>query len=126
MNTTKQRKIGDAAEATALRLLEKNGLRLLESNYACFSGEIDLIMQDKEDIVFVEVRYRSERDYGDGLESVDHHKMQKLVRAAKHYLQATELMYKVNSRFDIVAIHPMNGDIDVEWFVNAFTVDKDL
>jgi putative endonuclease len=126
MNTTKQRKIGDAAEAAALCLLESHGLHLLERNYTCFHGEIDLIMQDKEDTVFVEVRYRTKSDYGDGLESVDRHKIRKLTRAAKHYLQAMGLLYRVNSRFDIIAIHPDNGISDLEWIVNAFTVDKDL
>ena len=126
MNTTKQRKIGDEAEALARRLLENKGLRLLEASYTCFHGEIDLIMQDKEDIVFVEVRYRTKKDYGDGLESVDRHKMRKLVWTAKHYLLAEGLLYKVNSRFDIIAVHPAGRGPELEWIVNAFTVDRDL
>jgi putative endonuclease len=116
-----QQKIGKLAEKAASAYLQQQGLRILTSNFQCYVGEIDLIMQDKNDIVFVEVRHRGYQDYGSGLESVNYYKMRKLIKTATYYLQKTELLYKVTSRFDIIS---MSGEITnpkIEWVKNAFS-----
>lgn len=119
----KQHQIGQDAERNACRFLENKGLRLLVKNYRCFQGEIDLIMQDREDIVFVEVRSRSNSRYGSALESITPKKMAKLIKASTHYLQAKKCLYKVNSRFDVIAISPTPHGMQMEWIKNAFSVD---
>lgn len=120
MDEYNRKKLGDAAEKQAREFLEAKGYRLLQANYRCALGEIDLIMQDKEDIVFVEVRSKSRIDFGNALESVNKNKMQKIMRTATHYLQQKRCLYKVNSRFDIIAIHPIAGKMQLEWIKNAF------
>jgi putative endonuclease len=80
------RSIGEEAEQAALRYLEQEGLRLVETNYRCKGGEIDLIMQDKSCLVFVEVRYRSGNRHGSALDSIDQHKQRRITLAAEHYL----------------------------------------
>lgn len=113
--------LGQAAELKASHFLQTQGLHLLIKNYRCPYGEIDLIMQDKEDIVFVEVRSRSRIDYGTATESVNFNKINKIVKTATHFLQAKHWLYKKNSRFDVIAIHPVGGQLELEWVKNAFS-----
>ena len=72
MSNTKQ--TGQQAEDAARRYLKAQGLSLVESNYNCTRGEIDLIMKDNSTIVFIEVRFRRNTSFGSGAESVDYHK----------------------------------------------------
>lgn len=115
---------GKQVELKACEFLQTNGLHLLQQNYQCFFGEIDLIMQDQDDIVFVEVRSRFRIDYGNALESINQYKINKLIKTAKHFLQMKKWLDKKNSRFDIVVVHPIDGKIQLEWIKNAFTVDN--
>lgn len=123
MTIYKQQDIGRCAEREACDYLQAQGLRLVEQNYTCYHGEIDLIMQDQEDIVFVEVRRRGRVDYGNAIESITKTKMNKLIKTAKHFLQAKKWLDKVSSRFDVIAIHPIQGKMQLEWIKNAFWVD---
>lgn len=115
-----KQKSGQLAESKAHAYLLTQGMTLLIKNYRCSFGEIDLIMQDKEDIVFVEVRSRSRDDYGHASESISLTKQNKLIKTAIHFLQKRAWIDKVASRFDVVTIH-MNGNEDqLEWIKNAF------
>jgi putative endonuclease len=97
MKTSQQ---GQLAEDKACQFLEKQGLTLVEKNYRCRTGEIDLIMQDKEKLVFVEVRYRAKSDYDSTLDSVDQKKIQKIISAASHYISIHQPDQPM--RFDVV------------------------
>lgn len=114
--------IGKCAEEVASHFLQKHGLQLLMQNYYCPFGEIDLIMKDQDDIVFVEVRSRSRIDYGNAFESITKTKIKKLIKTASHFLQKKRWVDKVNSRFDVVALHPIEGEMKIEWIKNAFIV----
>jgi len=105
---------GEAAESLACRWLESRGLKLRQRNYRCKSGEIDLIMEDGQTLVFVEVRYRSHPGYGSAAESVTATKQQKLLRAAAHYLQQSP--DTPPCRFDIIGIDPEHN---IQWIRNA-------
>jgi putative endonuclease len=124
MNTFDRRKAGKQAEQKAEAYLEQQGLKLLVQNYSCFSGEIDLIMRDKEDIVFVEVRSKSRTDYGLACESINKQKQKKIIRAATHFLQKKGCLYKVSSRFDVITIELIAGKWQMEWIKNAFWVEN--
>lgn len=123
MDAFNKKQIGKAAELDAYQFLKDQGLHMLAQNYQCYHGEIDLIMQDRDDIVFVEVRKRSRIDYGNAFETVGTSKRKKLIKAAIHFLQKKNWLYKVNSRFDIIAIHPITGIMQIEWIKNAFSVE---
>ena len=109
---------GNAAEALACQYLEERGLALLERNYRCHGGELDLVMRDGSHLVFVEVRCRSDKRYGTPAETVTRNKQKRLIRAAKIYLQHHRL--NVACRFDIIAITQTNGKNNLEWIQNAF------
>ena len=121
-NKTEKQKLGQQAEDAACCYLEKNGMRVKERNFHCRYGEIDLIMEHGEEIVFVEVRMRKSKSYGGGVASVDRFKRSKILNTAKFYLQKHDLFYRMPCRFDVVAVgfdkqHPIN------WIKNAFTED---
>lgn len=106
---------GKKAENVACSFLLQNGLSVVTRNYHCRYGEIDLIMQDSDFLVFVEVRYRQSSTFGNAAESVDQNKQRKIVFAANHYLQIHPS--SLATRFDVVA---MSANQEIEWITNAF------
>lgn len=107
---------GSAAEKLAATYLQQQGLKLLESNYRCRFGEIDLIMRDGTDIVFVEVRLRSNRAFGGAGESITLAKRQKISRTADHYLLQHGT---APCRFDAILLDALSTD-SLTWLKNAF------
>lgn len=117
---TPQKVTGNQAEASACEFLQQQGLHLLERNYLCQRGEIDLIMRDKQHTVFVEVRFRRSSRFGSSAESVDWRKQAKLLATAEHYLQHNPKAAKGACRFDVVALSTDNGQHTLDWIKDAF------
>ncbi len=113
------REQGMLAEQLALKHLQKQGLSLVTKNYHCRGGEIDLIMEDNNELVFVEVRYRKSIAYGSPIESVTSQKQQRIIHTAQHYLQNNQSL-AFSYRFDVVGI---SFDQDVKWVKNAFQLN---
>ena len=108
---------GAEAEATAAAFLERRGLTVLERNYRCRLGEIDLIARDGDTTVFVEVRRRASSDaFGGARASITSAKRMKLVRAARFYLSRQRTMPPC--RFDALLIEGEPPRID--WIRDAF------
>jgi putative endonuclease len=112
------RRRGREAEEHAWRLLEAQGMRLLERNFRSRRGEIDLVVQDRDSVVFVEVRYRGQDGFGSAAESVNRHKQQRLIACARHYLQLHPRAAHMPCRFDVVSVNGADGSTD--WIRNAF------
>ena len=85
--TQNARDRGRDAELACCRYLQQKGLKLLAKNYHGRRGEVDLVMQDRHTVVFVEVRYRRNSDFGGALESITSSKQQKLRLTAEQYMQ---------------------------------------
>lgn len=111
---------GAAAERRAAVFLERAGLALIARNYRSPFGEIDLVMEQDQTVVFVEVRFRGRNDYGTPAETVDRHKQSRLRATAEHYLQHDRQASKRPCRFDIVAVTASADGDRVEWLRNAF------
>ena len=119
-NLTAKRQQGDKAEILACDYLQSRNLSLLEKNYGTRAGEVDLIMRDKNDtetLVFIEVRFRKNKDYGGAASSVTTKKQQRIIKAALAYQQQNAPQSSM--RFDVVAIEGDNMEID--WIKNAFS-----
>ncbi|MEN1729137.1 MAG: YraN family protein [Pseudomonadota bacterium] len=103
-----QARLGEAGEREAESFLRRHGLTLLEKNYRCRGGEIDLVMRVEEDglevLVFVEVRLRGAGAQVNALESVDRNKQRKLITAARHFLMENPSWNEHPCRFDVVAL----------------------
>lgn len=117
------REKGFAAEDYARDYLEQQGLTLRDRNYRCKAGEIDLIMQDKDSVVFIEVRFRHKQNHGSSAETVTYFKQKKLIQTALMYLQEKQLWEKVPCRFDVVAITLIEDKPQVDWIKNAFQTE---
>jgi putative endonuclease len=115
---SRDKNIGADAEARAEAFLTQQGLVKQARNYRCKLGEIDLIMQHTDTLVFVEVRLRSHQAFANAAESVTIRKQQKIINTARHYLQQHKLTDKVNCRFDVIAFCK-NGE--PEWIKDAFS-----
>lgn len=111
-----RRRIGESYEKRAYDYLQEQGYRILECNYRCRSGEIDLIARDGAYLVFVEVKYRRDTTCGIPEEAVDKRKQRAISRVADYYCMKMGYTELTPCRFDVVAFL---GD-RVHLFQNAF------
>lgn len=100
-------------ENVAKELLIKNGYTIVETNYRCRIGEIDIIARNEGYLVFVEVKYRSNANLGNPLEAIDYKKQLKIRRCAQDYLQRRGLSENTLCRFDAIGITGSTGVIDL-------------
>lgn len=98
------RKIGAQKEQLAADFLRRHGYRIVDRNYRCRQGEIDLIAKESGYLVFVEVKYRSGNRFGAPAEAVDFRKQKRICYAAGHYLMSRNVPSNQPVRFDVVAI----------------------
>lgn len=117
--------IGAKAEENAKKYLQSQGLTFVTQNYHCRLGEIDLIFKDKDNsLVFIEVKYRSDSQFGHAEEMVTPQKQRKIIQAARTYLHDKKLSESVAVRFDVIAIEPQannTGDqLSIQWIKDAF------
>jgi putative endonuclease len=90
-------------------------------NFNCRRGEVDLIMQDGEYLVFTEIRYRRDPGFGSGAESVGKTKQSRIIRAAQRFLQLHSHRAQQPCRFDVLSLGQEQGTLSVNWIRNAFT-----
>lgn len=113
---TRQR--GEQAENIAYHFLQQKNMSLLERNFTCRHGEIDLIMRDHNTLVFIEVRMRSNRHFGFAEETVQQKKRTKIIRSAAYFLQTHGHWFQYPSRFDVIAVDAAH---EVHWIQDAFS-----
>ena len=94
---------GAVAERDAAQLLVAAGYEIVERNFRCKAGELDIVARDGDVLVFVEVRSRSDGDHGDAVEMIRRTKQRRVVRVARYYLAAAAPAFE-RCRFDVVAI----------------------
>ena len=111
--------LGKEGERIAERYLQKKGYKLLERNYRCSGGELDLIVLDRRVIVFVEVKTRTGSGFGTPLEAVESRKQQRMIRAAQFFLAEKRLQTR-DARFDVVGVSWIGPTPTVEHIENAF------
>ena len=117
---TSRSRTGSLGENTARKYLEAQGYRILDTNYRCRWGEIDIVAQTDDTLVFVEVRTRKHLSYGTPQESLSKGKMARLTATAETYLQERQ-PETTHWRIDLVAVFlAKNGDVsDVQHIPNA-------
>lgn len=115
--------LGQQAEKLAEQYLRARGLRLMERNPRCRFGEIDLVMRAANTVVFVEVRARTQQNYGSAAESVDYRKQQKLIRTARFWLKTNPKYANFECRFDVMAIDSGSVPPSYLWYKDAFRLD---
>ena len=111
-----KREVGSRKEEYAAKYLVSKGVRILENNYHCRVGEVDMIGIDEGCLVFFEVKWRSSTVNGDPSEAVDSRKQKKICKVCDHYRMFHTELYKLQVRFDVMAIE----EEEVNWIKNAF------
>ena len=112
--------LGKQAEDFALAYLQQQNLTLVCRNFRCRFGEIDLIMRDKNTVVFLEVRWRRSNHFLAPLETIDRRKRDKLVKTGQLFIQSAQAPGDSDFRFDVVGLTGVGGDRKIEWIKNAF------
>jgi putative endonuclease len=107
---------GKLAETLAADYLQSRGLRLIERNYSCRLGEIDLILADGPATVFAEVRLRRSLAFGGAAASITAAKRQRILKAARHYLSGRP---ERPCRFDVILLDALDPE-RIEWIKDAF------
>ncbi len=111
--------LGKKGEELAVAHLQKMKYKILDRNYKCPLGEMDLIARDKNTLVFIEVKTRTTKDFGGPAAAVDLRKQRQLSKVALHYLNQKR-MNNIPARFDVVAIELIGPVPQVEIIRNAF------
>ena len=111
-----RRKLGAIYEMQAAAYLKRKGYQILEQNFRCRQGEIDLIARDGGYLVFIEVKYRSSLKDGAPLEAVDRRKQRKVIRVAEYYLCMHPEQAALPCRFDVIGME----DCRIRLLRNAF------
>ncbi len=116
------RKLGDKVEAWVCAQLIQKGLVLITEKYTTPFGEIDLIMMDiKENtLVFIEVRYRKNADYGEGFETISRTKQRKIITTAKCFIRYKPTLSDRPIRFDVASVSGSIPNLELDWIPDAF------
>jgi putative endonuclease len=115
--------LGHWGEDLACRELEQRGYAIVARRYRRRSGELDIIARDGDTMVFVEVKARRGREFGDGAEAVSPIKRRRMARLAVGYVMRHRLT-NCPCRFDVVTIHLDEARAVVEVYQNAFSMDN--
>ncbi len=116
-----KKRLGRRGEEVALHFLRRKGYRIIEKNYACRMGEVDIIAKEKDTLAFIEVKTRTSTEFGPPQLAVDQRKQEQLSKVALYFLKERNLK-DVKARFDVVAILLGPRGEEVELIRDAFNV----
>lgn len=99
-----RKKLGNIGEEISCKYLEQIGYKIIERNFSCRQGEIDIIARDKNELIFIEVKTRSNFIFGKPKESVNLNKQKHIIKSTKYYLHIHRLD-KAFVRFDVIEVY---------------------
>ena len=111
---------GREAESVAAEYLQRAGLEIVDTNFRCRGGEIDIIAFDGTYIAFVEVRLRTSQRFGGAIQSITVAKQRALTRAARYYLSGRPALQSKRCRFDVVSVSKRNYRYQCDWIKDVF------
>ena len=114
---------GNWAEQEACQHLQQAGWQIIERNFYCRGGELDIIAMQDNALAFVEVKYRRSQAMGGAISSIQQSKQRSLIRAAQHFLQQNPRYYSYNGRFDLICVSGRpQGQVKLQWLTNIFSL----
>ena len=114
-----RREVGKRGEDAAAKFIKKRGYKIVERNFTCPLGEMDIIALDKKTLCFIEVKTLSSKTYGPPEIAVNVHKQRKLSQVALAYLNRKHL-HDINARFDVIAVTLSPEGERIELIKDAF------
>ncbi len=115
-----KRKIGTGTEDQACEYLRSQAADVVEKNFSCRQGEVDIIAKDGRYLCFIEVKYRKDEEFGLPEEAVSLKKQKKICKVSKFYLYSKYKSFDIPVRYDVVAISVTDGILSFRWIKNAF------
>ena len=103
-------KVGKFGEDEAVKYLEQKGYKILDRNFSCKRGEIDIIALDKDEIVFIEIKARISLKYGLPSEAVTKNKLKHIYKTSEYYLYTRNLLNE-NTRIDVIEVYIKNNQV---------------
>ncbi|MBN2136029.1 MAG: YraN family protein [Acidobacteria bacterium] len=114
--------LGNKGERIARRMIRRKGFKIIESNFTTKYGEIDIIAERKDLVIFVEVKTRTSDDFGNPEDAVTYPKQKKISQTAKYYVHKNKLWNK-DLRFDIIAVKSFSPfKRETHWIEDAFRI----
>lgn len=104
--------LGNSGEQIAVEYLEKIGFKILNRNFYCKQGEIDIVARDGDEVVFIEVKTRTNTNFGNPSEAVDYRKQKHIYKSAKYFLCKYKML-DAHIRFDVVEVLVKDGRFNV-------------
>ncbi len=114
-----KKELGQKGEEFALRFLKKRGYQIIQKNYVCKMGEMDIIAKEKDTLVFIEVKTRTSTTFGPPQLAVNHKKQSQMSKVALYFLKEKKLE-DIKARFDVVAILLGPRGEEIELIRDAF------
>lgn len=111
--------MGLEGQLAAEEFLQRKGYRILERNYRIRTGEVDLIALHGTYIIFVEVKFRRNLDFGLPREAVTKAKMQQIIKTAMHYI-TKKALHEQDIRFDVIEVLEVDNELQITHIENAF------
>ena len=118
-NNLNKRKFGTYGENRAIEFLKSKNYEIIEQNFFCRQGEIDIIAKDNQELVFIEVKTRNNELYGKAIDSVNNYKQKHIWNAAKYYLYKNNL-FNCLIRFDVIEIYIKKNEVYINQIRNIF------
>lgn len=115
-----KQELGREGEEITVRYLLQNGYKIIERNFFCYSGEIDIIAKDKDEYVFIEVKTRTSRKYGEPIEAVHSIKQKHMWKAIAYYVYKNKLENNF-IRLDIIEVYKKNEKFYIRHVKKAIT-----
>ncbi len=110
--------LGKIGEDIASEFLQKKGYKIIQKNFKCRQGEIDIIAKDKNELVIVEVKTRKSLEYGAPVDAVDNNKRKHIYKVAEYYLHINKLE-NIFIRFDVIEIFVKNKKVYINHLKNV-------
>lgn len=111
--------VGKKGEELAVKYLSKQGYRILEKNYRCPLGEVDIIARDGEILVFVEVKTRKDLSFGRPKEAIGYRKRCQISKVAQYFLKERKY-HHLSARFDVLEVQMDELGVRFELIMDAF------
>ena len=115
-----KRTVGGTRELLACKYIEDHGAHILERNFHCRQGEVDIIAKDEGYLCFIEVKFRSDKTFGEPEEAVTIKKQKHICKVSKFYLYSKYKSFDIPVRYDVVAISQKEDIFAFKWIKNAF------
>ncbi|MCK8823570.1 YraN family protein [Fuchsiella alkaliacetigena] len=117
-----RQELGQLGEKLAVKYLQQQGYKIVEQNYYCRLGEIDIIAFKDDYLVFIEVKTKRNQNFGSPWVEVNCHKQQKIHQVARHYISRQGYL-ETNFRFDVIGVfYSCSQDYQLSHLENAFSV----